>query len=126
MKYNKTMMQYFEWYYPENCTLWYRIKKFFKNIFFKEKEYDTKDIKDYRSSTSNNIINNNLKEKFEIENKKQDLANKLLYGEISTSELEDNEVDEMTDYFSTDIKNIDNELLRIKQHILNMQKQLKQ
>ena len=110
---------------PTN-SLWYRIKKFFKNIFFKEKEYDTKDIKDYRSSTSNNIINNNLKEKFEIENKKQDLANKLLYGEISTSELEDNEVDEMTDYFSTDIKNIDNELLRIQQHILNMQKQLKQ
>ena len=44
---------------PTN-SLWYRIKKFFKNIFFKEKEYDTKDIKDYRSSTSNNIINNNL------------------------------------------------------------------
>lgn len=110
---------------PTN-SLWYRIKKFFKNIFFKEKEYDAKDIKDYRSSAANNTINNNLKEKFEIENKKQDLANKLLYGEISTSELKDNEVDEMTDYFSKDIKNIDNELLRIKQHILNMQNQLKQ
>ena len=110
---------------PTN-SLWYRIKKFFKNLFFKGKEYDTKDIKDFRSSTANNTINNNLKEKFEIENKKQALANKLLYGEISTSELEDNEVDEMTDYFSTDIKNIDNELLRIKQHILVMQKELKQ
>ena len=31
---------------PTN-SLWYRIKKFFKNIFFKEKEYDTKDIKDF-------------------------------------------------------------------------------
>ena len=110
---------------PTN-SLWYRIKKFFKNIFFKEKKYEIKDIEDFRISTANNTINNNLKEKFEIENKKQALANKLLYGEISTSELEDNEVDEMTDYFSTDIKNIDNELLRIKQHILNMQKQLKQ
>ena len=32
----------------------------------------------------------------------------------------------MTDYFKKDIKNIDNELLRIKQHILAMQKELKQ
>lgn len=32
MKYNKTMMQYFEWYYPENCTLWYRIKKDAQNL----------------------------------------------------------------------------------------------
>ena len=112
---------------PTN-SLWYRIKKFFANIFFKEKQSIMKDIKSFENTTTSNTItfNDNLKEKFEIENKKQALANKLLYGEISTSELEDNEVDEMTDYFSTDIKNIDNELLRIKQHILNMQKQLKQ
>ena len=32
MKYNKTMMQYFEWYYPENCTLWYKIKKDAQNL----------------------------------------------------------------------------------------------
>ena len=24
---NKTMMQYFEWYYPDNCTLWHKVKK---------------------------------------------------------------------------------------------------
>ena len=110
---------------PTN-SLWYRIKKFFKKIFFKEKECEIKDIEDFRISTANNTINDNLKEKFEIENKKQALANKLLYGELNTSELEENEVDEMIDYFLKDIKNIDNELLRIKQHILNMQKQLKQ
>lgn len=37
-----------------------------------------------------------------------------------------NVVNEMIDYFTKDIKNIDNELLRIKQHILFMQKELKQ
>mgnify|MGYP000157005167 CR=1 FL=1 len=108
--------------------LWYRIKKFFKNLFFKEKKSSVKDIKSFENSTTNNTItfNNNLKEKFEIENKKHVLAEKLLYGELNTSELDENEVDEMTDYFTKDIKNIDNELLRIKQHILAMQKELKQ
>ena len=36
-----------------------------------------------------------------------------------------NEVDEMTEYFKNDIKNIDNELIRIKKHILSMQQSLK-
>lgn len=57
--------------------------------------------------------------------KKLALANKLLYGEIGVNELNENELDEMTEYFKKDIANIDAELLRIKQHILNMQQQLK-
>ena len=32
----------------------------------------------------------------------------------------------MTEYFIKDIQNIDNELLKIKQHILAMQQELKQ
>ena len=109
-------------------SLWYRIKKFFKRLFLKEKESSVKDVKPFENSTTNNTItfNNKLKEKFEMENKKHVLAQKLLYGELNTSELDENEVDEMTDYFTKDIKNIDNELLRIKQHILAMQKELKQ
>lgn len=112
---------------PTN-SLWYRIKKFFKNLFFKKKQSSMKDIKSSEKSTTNNTItfNDNLKEKFEMENKKHVLAEKLLYGELNTSELDENEVDEMTDYFTKDIKSIDNELLRIKQHILAMQKELKQ
>ena len=112
---------------PTN-SLWYKIKRFFKSIFHKEKSYninETQILKDEQKN-NNSLFIDNLKEKFEIENKKQALAEKLLYGELNTSELEENEVDEMTDYFSKDIKNIDNELVRIKQHILTMQKQLKQ
>lgn len=108
--------------------LWYRIKHFFKRIFSKEKEFDIKSNNSVKNNYSNNTIDykKNLKEKFENENKKQALAEKLLYGELNTSELEENEVYEMTDYFTKDIQNIDNELLRIKQHILVMQKELKQ
>ena len=50
----------------------------------------------------------------------------LLYGEIGTSELNDTEVDEMTQYFSNDIKNIDAELYKIKQHILYMRQKIEQ
>lgn len=27
MESNKTLMQYFEWYYPDNCTLWHKLRK---------------------------------------------------------------------------------------------------
>lgn len=112
---------------PTN-SLWYKIKNFFRKIFLKEKEDNLNNIKSLKSIETNNIIafSDNLKEKFEIESQKQALAEKLLYGELNASELNENEVDEMTDYFTKDIQNIDNELLRIKQHILAMQKQLKQ
>lgn len=66
-----------------------------------------------------------LKEKFENDTNKQILADKLLYGVLGTSELNETEVNEMTEYFTKDIQNIDNELVKIKQHILTMRKKLK-
>ncbi len=108
--------------------VWYKIKNFFRNIFFKEKSYNKNETKIINNEqiNSNFVRENNLKERFEIENRKQNLANKLLYGEIGTSELNENEVDEMIEYFTKDIQNIDNELLRIKQHILAMRQELEQ
>ena len=105
---------------------WYKIKKFFRNIFFKGKSYNKNETKIINNEqiNSNFVHDNNLKEKFEIANKQQNLANKLLYGEIGTSELNENEVDEMIEYFTKDIQNIDNELLRIRQHILAMRQEL--
>ena len=111
---------------PTN-RLWYKIKKFFKSIFFKEKSYNKNETKTINNEqrNSNLVYNDNLKEKFEKENEKKGLAKKLLYGEIGTSELYEDEVDEMIEYFTKDIQNIDNELLRIKQHILVMRQELK-
>lgn len=107
--------------------LWYKIKKFFRSLFFKEKLYTINEIntieKEQKNSTSTYV--DNFKEEFEKENKKKVLAEKLLYGEIGTSELYEEEVDEMIEYFTKDIQNIDNELLRIKQHILVMRQEVK-
>ena len=107
--------------------LWYKIKKFFKGIFSKEKSYNLEETNIAKKEQKNNnfVYDNDLKEKFEKENKNKILAEKLLCGDINISELNDEEVDEMTEYFTKDIQNIDNELLRIKQHILYMQKELK-
>ncbi len=108
--------------------LWYKIKKFFKTIFFKEKSYDIneKHITLDQQKSNNFVGADNLKEKFKNENEKKALAERLLLGEIGVSELNEAEVDEMTEYFIKDIQNIDNELLRIKRHILAMQQELKQ
>lgn len=105
--------------------IWYKIKNFLKKVFTKNNSY-TNNIQNQKLKIENELTTNNLKEGFEEEKRKKELAEKLLYGEIGPSELEDSEVDEMTDYFKKDIENIDNELLRIKQHIIAMQKELKQ
>lgn len=107
--------------------LWYKIKKFFKNIFSKAKLHNVNEVQTSKENqTYDNVIaNDNLKEKFERDTNKQLLANNLLYGVLGTSELNETEVNEMTEYFTEDIQNIDNELLRIKQHILTMRQKLK-
>ena len=102
-----------------------KIKKFFKKFLF----YKKNKLKISNENSNNNLPNSNFKNsirnKFSEENMKQDMAKKLLYGEIGVSDLNENEVDEMTEYFKNDIKNIDNELIRIKKHILSMQQSLK-
>ena len=74
----------------------------------------------------NDSVLNNVKQKFQEDNKKQILAEKLFYGEMGISELTEIEVNDMIEYFKRDIQNIDNELLIIKNHIKNMQQQLKE
>lgn len=100
-------------------TLWYKIKKFFGKIFNLKH-------KGYRSQVINNIDKSLNKEKFLIElNGGTSLANRLLSYEISTNELTEKEVDEMIEYFVNDIKGINNELEKVKQHIIAMQLELK-
>jgi len=100
--------------------VWYKIKRFFKNLFSKKKESNVNQVEVFE----NKEVNNNLKEKFEIENNKKELADKLLCGEILTCELNEKETDDMLEYFKNDINNIDTELEKIKKHILFMKQEL--
>ena len=101
--------------------IWYKIKNWLRKQFLKQKIDNSNYIGTKKTKENNNVVKN---ENFK-ESKKQILANQLIYGEIEISELEETQLDEMIQYFTKDIQNIDNELLKIKQHILTMQKELK-
>ena len=109
-------------------SLWYKIKTFFKNIFLKKTNMTEKKEKALQTEqvSSNIRFDHNLREKIEQENNRKVLAEKLLYGQIGISDLNETEVNEMKEYFTNDIQSIDNELSKIKQHIIAMQQELKQ
>lgn len=66
--------------------------------------------------------NEEIKEK----NRKEKTANELLNGKIDVYDLSDEEVDEMTGYFTEDIERQNKELQRIRNHIIQMKKQLQE
>ena len=104
--------------------LWFKIKKILRKIFVRKKLYDINETK-IDSELNNKFVSvDNLKDKLKKENETKNLSEKLLLGELGTSELDEKEVDEMTEYFTKDIQNIDNELIIIKKHILAMQQEL--
>lgn len=112
---------------PTN-SIWYKIKHFFKNIFYKGKSYSITEKNEDENELvkDESVFNDIFKAQFENNDNKLVLSDKLLYGELGISELNEKEVDEMKEYFTNDIYNIDKELLRIKEHILIMQQKLKQ
>ena len=124
--------------------VWYKIKRFLSNMFSREKQY-SKDVtqENQNSNANTEKINQNnqtienedeikksfkeeisYKEEIQEKNRKEKLAIKLLDGEIDSYDLSDEEVDEMTEYFMKDIEKQNKELQRIKEHIIQMKKQL--
>ena len=51
---------------------------------------------------------------------------KLKNGDIDSYDLSNEEVNEMTEYFMNDIEKQNKELQRIKEHIIQMKKQLEE
>jgi len=102
-------------------SIWYKIKNFFKGIFMKKKIINTYQVQEQKTDILDNILQ---KEKIEENNRKKNLAQKLLDGELGSSDLTDVETEEMIDYFKEDIKNIDQELQRVKLHIIEIRKEL--
>ena len=100
-------------------TLGYKINSFFRNLFNFKKSDNEETVKEYFIANNNPLRNSIKKNK-----SKKVLAENLLSGEIVISELTDEEVVDMTDYFTKDIAEIDRELLRIKENILRMKKKL--
>ena len=101
-------------------TLVYKINTFFRNLLHFGRNNKEETIKD------NFVVNKEaLKNVMEESNSKRVLADNLLNGEEVITNLTDEEVDEMIEYFTKDIEGMDKELLRIKENILRMKKKLK-
>lgn len=62
--------------------------------------------------------------KEEINTKKYMLAEKLKREEIDCDDLNDEEIDEMIEFFSNDIKEKDREIEKIKEEILEIKRKL--
>ena len=100
-------------------TIWFKIKSFFRRIFKRKHSNEVTNLPD---KTQDKILT--LREKMKEELRKKELAEKLLNNEIDIDDLTDEEVEEMTEYFAKDIEQIDTEMNRIKNHIVEMQRQL--
>lgn len=105
-------------------TIWYKIKKFFNKIFTRKSPNFKNELSEKNIVKEQNVLSVTLQEEMAENNRKEYLAKRLLNGELGSGDLTDTEVDEMTQYFKRDIQELDSELNQIKQHILQMRKQL--
>ena len=110
-------------------NVWYKICNFFRKIFQKESNKNNKNTKENANNiiqTQNNKIDfmQNISYKDEITNlnTKKDLAEKLMDGKLSINDLTDSQVDEMTEYFTMYINDMNQKLEQIKDFIVNLKK----
>ena len=110
--------------------VWKKINCFFKRIFRNKKNEfvlgDGSEKKHYKEI--NNDFATQISAKQQLKNKEEQnqMAHKLLNYELFSNELTDEEIDEMIEWFKTDIEVKDKELQKIKNNILNMKTQLEE
>ena len=108
-------------------TIWYKIKKFLYNVFNKKENNNKKEEKNVQNHKDNKFQESiSVKQEIEEENKKERLAINLINADVDINDLTDEEVDKMIEWFKEDIEKQNNELKRIKAHILQIKKELEE
>ncbi len=108
-------------------TIWYKIKKFLYNIFNKKENNNKKEEKNVQKHIDNKFQESiSVKKEIDEENKKEKLALNLINADTDINDLTDEEVNEMIEWFKEDIEKQDNELKRIKAHIIQIRKELEE
>jgi len=107
--------------------MWEKIKSFFKRIFgYKEETL-------YLNSAKEEVLEDNninffdglsVREELQKQNEKDSMAQKLLDYELSPTELNEKEVDDMIEWFKSDIEKTNNELEKVRKQILSLKLQL--
>lgn len=108
-------------------TIWYKIKKFLYNIFNKKENNNKKEEKNVQKHIDNKFQESiSVKKEIDKQNKKEKLALNLINADTDINDLTDEEVNEMIEWFKEDIEKQDNELKRIKAHIIQIRKELEE
>ena len=108
-------------------TIWYKIKKFLYNIFNKKENDNKKEEKNVQKHIDNKFQESiSVKKDIDEQNKKEKLALNLINADTDINDLTDEEVNEMIEWFKEDIEKQDNELKRIKAHIIQIRKELEE
>ena len=107
--------------------LWHKIKKFLYNIFNKKETNNKKEEKNVQKHIDNKFQESiSVKKDIDEQNKKEKLALNLINANVDIDDLTDEEVNEMIEWFKEDIEKQDNELKRIKAHIIQIRKELEE
>lgn len=105
----------------------YRIKSFFRKLFFKEKaieqpiEQIQSIVEEYNTNTKSEFIKDI---KVETNDKLISIQKKLENGEMEISELDDDQKDKLIELYNKQIAMKKEKLTTIKQKILNIKKRI--
>lgn len=105
----------------------YRIKSFFRKLFFKEKaiEQPIEQIKSIVEEYNTNTKSEFIKDiKVETNDKLISIQKKLENGEMEISELDDDQKDKLIELYNKQIAMKKEKLTTIKQKILNIKKRI--
>ena len=103
----------------EKNTLFNKIKSFF-NALLKRNKSTEELIPEKSTLTHEEERFQSLKRETYI----NELAEKLLYGEIGPTDVEEEYLDELMDYFKNDIQDTKNKIEQCKVHIQKMQAEM--
>lgn len=102
-------------------NFWSKIKRFFRTLFFKEKEVlkqsGTIKVEENQKDFSKSIL---LNKEFVEQNRKKKIADDIMSGKIMINDLTNNEIDEMIEYFNVYINKMNQEIFQIKNKILKI------
>ena len=112
--------------YKEN--IFTKISKFFKKLFFREKNTNSKyeeDKNSYANYPKENFIENIQIKEDEEEKRLKNLQLQYDNGEIDEEDISEEDIDKLCEMYEKETEELNNETQKIKIHIAQMLKQLK-
>lgn len=103
-------------------SLLYLVKEFIFRIFKKHEYEMLNESKEYEYKDSE--LKDELRKQYSNENRKKELYEMLLSGEIDSSDLTDDEVNDLIVFVKNDINQKNHEIDRIKNKILKIKENL--